>query len=193
MPEKYHEEFVTESERARGEDLILGDSKPLTGFEIHFLKCHRGYARPLTAKERALLDETIGVGILAPDFEDFEGEEEKEKQLPEWVKPLDLNEYNPLWKPPETPYPVRQILYEMECEQAESDESIGLDVFGDDSDDRHTAHVLVESAMHGHQQIPTIKELVLEPEPALDDDPEFEYPYETLTEDGTLCPDRYRP
>lgn len=191
-PENYQEEFVTDFERARGEDLIVGDSKPLTGFEIHFLKCHKGLARPLTPKERALLDETIGIGIPTSDFEKFEGDGEEERQLPEWVKPLDLTEYNPLWKPPETPYPVKQILYELECEQAESDESIGLDAFGNDSDDRHTALVLAEAAMYEHQQNPAIKELEEEPESEPDDDPEFEDPYETLTEDSLLFPDRYR-
>ena len=87
---------------------------------------------------------------------------------------------------------VRQILYEIECEQAEADELIGLDAFGNDSDDRHTAGVLEQSLQYQYLiPIPEV-DVDLDAEPEPDEDREFFFDEETLIEEDEYCPDRYR-
>ena len=56
--EKYYETTVSDSEVARAEDLLDGESKPMTGFEIHFLRVMRGESLACTPKE-SVLERTI--------------------------------------------------------------------------------------------------------------------------------------
>lgn len=68
-PESYNEAYFTDSELARAEDLVYEGATPLTGFELHLMKCHRGEATPATPKEAALL-------AILPEYGDY-GEPEK--------------------------------------------------------------------------------------------------------------------
>lgn len=54
--DRYNETELTDWETARAETLLDGEARPVTGFEIHFLRCIARLARPVTPKERALLE-----------------------------------------------------------------------------------------------------------------------------------------
>lgn len=56
--DQYQETTVNDWERVRGEELRSGEARPLTEFEIHFLKCCKHQAEPFCPKEIALLAET---------------------------------------------------------------------------------------------------------------------------------------
>ena len=80
--EQYQETTIDGFEKARAEDLRSGDEKPLTGFEIHFLKCCRGDANPACPKEKALLDATSPSANWATDddvdYSQFDPQKEKD-------------------------------------------------------------------------------------------------------------------
>lgn len=87
--EKYYETTVSDSEVARAEDLLDGDSKPMTGFEIHFLRVMRGESLACTPKE-IVLEKTvranirISSGFIDEEYDKEELDRDYENSIDEW-------------------------------------------------------------------------------------------------------------
>ena len=64
---QYSETSVSDWEWVRAKNLVSGEEKPMTGFEIHFICCWKGTAMPASPKEIALIN---AVGHPSNDHEE---------------------------------------------------------------------------------------------------------------------------
>lgn len=93
--DKYRETTVSDFEVARAEDLWNEELKPVTGFEIHFLRVMRGDSLPCTPKEIALVEAVTANGLASRDYGDDyydlqerEPEQDYDEKIAQWHSSL---------------------------------------------------------------------------------------------------------